>query len=63
MMFSFISIISVSDTLPAVVPVAVVRGAASGACPSANVRDAQRNALSQEIRDLLNDIVVPALSN
>ena len=63
MIFSFVSIISVSDTLPAVVSVPVVRGTASGVCPSTNVIDAQRNALLQEIQDLLDNIVVPALSN
>ena len=50
---------------PAVVSPAVIspRRTAPGVCPTAEVIDAQRNAIKQEIRDLLRHIVIPALSS
>ena len=51
-----------NSTLPATTTPAVVRGTASGVCPSAEVIDAQRNTTKQEIQDLLRNTVNPALN-
>ena len=48
--------------LPAVASPAVIRGTASGVCPSTEVINAQRNATKQEIKDLLQNTVIPALN-
>ena len=71
-MLSFVVIILVSvhhcacqqnSALSAKISPAIVRGTASGVCPSAEVLDAQRNATKQEIKDLLQNTVIPALSD
>ena len=67
-MFIFLFFIIVSAhncgcRLPATVSPAIVRGTASGVCPSAEMIDAQKNATKQEILDLLRNTVNPALSN
>ena len=51
-----------NSALPATTTPAVVRGTASGVCPSAEVIDVQRNATKQEIQDLLQNTVNPALN-
>ena len=49
--------------IPAVLSQAVIRGKASESCPSAETLGAQRNATKQEIQDLLQNTVNPALYN
>ena len=51
-----------NSALPAAVSPAVVHGTESGVCPSAEVIDALKNATKQEIRELLQTLVNPALN-
>ena len=61
------SLPAVAVVSPAVISPAVIspQGTAPGVCPTAEVIDAQRNAIKQEIQDLLrhNFIMIPALSS
>ena len=50
------------NSLPAKTTPAVVHGTTSGVCPSEMI-DVQRNAMKQEIQNLLRNIVNPALND